>query len=102
MTTRTFNASETLTWFAEVYDDSSQAAHDITYTTTVQDAMDGRPLVQAQDTRTIEAGAGRQAQGFTTSLPLGDLNPGNYVLRVDASTAIGGHTVRRDVLFEVE
>ncbi len=100
--TRTFSASDTLTLFAEVYDDSSLAAHDITYTTTVQDAMDGRTLVQAQDTRTIEAGAGRQAQGFTTSVPLRDLNPGRYVLRVDASTTIGGHTARRDVLFEVE
>ncbi|MBN4048017.1 hypothetical protein JYU09_00375, partial [bacterium AH-315-O15] len=99
---RTFSASETLTWFAEVYDDSSRAAHDITYTTTVQDATDGRTLVQSQDTRRIEAGAGRQAQGFSTSFPLRDLNPGRYVLRVDASTTIGGHTARRDVLFEVE
>ena len=36
--TRTFSASETLTWFAEVYDNTSQQAHAINYTTTVQDA----------------------------------------------------------------
>ena len=98
---RTFSASESLTWFAEVYDDSSQAPHVITYTTTVQGATDGRTLVQSQDTRRIEAGAGRQALGFTTSFPLGDLNPGTYVLRVDASTTVGGHSARQDILFEV-
>ena len=42
--TRTFSASETLTWFAEVYDNTSQQAHAINYTTSVQDARDGRTL----------------------------------------------------------
>ena len=98
---RTFSASETLTWFAEVYDDSSRAPHVINYTSTVQDANDGRALAQSQDSRTVEAGAGRQAHGFTTSFPLRDLDPGMYVLRVDASTTIGGHSARHDILFEV-
>ena len=100
--TRTFSASDTLTWFAEVYDDSSRAPHVIDYTTTVQDANDGRTLVQSRDSRMVEAGAGRQAHGFTTSFPLRDLDPGMYVLRVDASTTIGGHSARHDILFEVQ
>ena len=99
---RTFSASETLTWFAEVYDDSSRAAHVVNYTTTVQDATDGRTLVQAQDSRAVQADAGRLGLGFTTSLPLRDLSPGLYVLRVDASTTVGGHSARHDILFEVK
>ena len=99
--TRTFSASETLTWFAEVYDDSSRAPHGILYTTTVQDATDGRTLGRSEDSRTIAAGAGRQAHGFTTSLPLGDFTPGPYVLRVAASSTIGDHSATQDILFEV-
>ncbi len=99
---RTFSASDTLTWFAEVYDDSSRAPHVINYTSTVQDANDGRTVAQSQDNRMVEAGAGRQAHGFTTSFPLRDLDPGMYVLRVDASTTIGGHSARHDILFEVQ
>ena len=99
--TRTFGTSETLTWFAEVYDDSSRAPHAILYTTTVQDAIDGRTLGRSEDSRTIAAGAGRQAHGFTTSLPLGDFTPGPYVLRVAASSTVGDHSARQDILFEV-
>ena len=100
--TRTFSASDTLTWFAEVYDNSSEASHDINYTTTVQDATDGRTLVQARDGRRMEAGSLIRAHGFTTSLPLEALAPGMYVLRVDASTTVGDHSARHDILFEVE
>jgi hypothetical protein len=99
--TRTFSASETLTWFAEVYDDSSPAPHAILYTATVQDATDGRTLGRSEDSRTIAARGGRQAHGFTTSLPLGDFTPGPYVLRVAASSTVGDHTATQDILFEV-
>jgi hypothetical protein len=99
---RVFSASDTLTWFVEAYDDSSLAPHDINYTATVEDANDGRTLAETRDTRTIEAGAGRQAHGFTTSYPLRDLDPGMYVLRVSASTTVGNHTARHDILFEVK
>jgi VWFA-related protein len=100
--TRTFAASDTLTWFAEVYDNSSQAAHAVNFTTTVQDATDGRTLVQSRDNRVIQPGARGQAQGFTTSLPLRDLKPGTYVLHVEASSTAGGQSASRDVLFEVK
>jgi len=99
--TRTFGTSETLTWFAEVYDDSSPAPHTILYTATVQDAIDGRTLGRSEDSRTIAASAGRQAHGFTTSLPLSDFTPGPYVLRVAASSTVGDHSAWRDILFEV-
>ena len=100
--TRTFSASDTLTWFAEVYDNSSRAPHTINYTSTVLEANDGRALVQARDNRMVEAGAGLRAHGFTTSYPLRDLTPGMYLLRVEASTTVGEHSARHDILFEVQ
>ena len=98
--TRTFSASETLTWFAEVYDNTSQQAHAINYTTSVQDARDGRTLLTSRDNRVVQAGSRGIAQGFTTSLPLRDLMPGTYVLHVEASATGSSQTASRDVLFE--
>lgn len=100
--TRTFSTSDTLTWFAEVYDDSTQTAHAINYTTMVRNATDGRTAIQSRDSRVIQAGGRGQAHGFTTSLPLRDLSPGTYVLRVEASSTVGGHSASRDVLFKVK
>jgi VWFA-related protein len=100
--TRTFSASDTLTWFAEVYDNSSQAVHAVNFTTTVQDATDGRTVAQSRDNRVVQAGGRGQGHGFTTSLPLRDLTPGTYVLHVEASSTDGGHTASRDLLFEVK
>jgi hypothetical protein len=98
---RTFRSADALTWFAEVYDNSGQAAHTINYTSTVLDARDGRTLAQARDNRSVAADSKGLAQGFTTSLPLRDVTPGLYVLRVEASSTVGSHSARRDVLFEV-
>ena len=99
---RTFSPSETITWFAEVYDNSSRAAHDVNYMTTILDASNGRTLVQARDGRSVPANAGRQGHGFTTSYPLRDLDPGTYVLRVDASTTIGDDSATQSILFKVQ
>ena len=68
----------------------------------MQNATDGRILVGSRDNRVIQAGVRGQAQGFTTSLPLRDLDPGMYVLRVEALSTVGGHSASRDVLFEVK
>jgi VWFA-related protein len=99
---RRFSQEETITWFAEVYDDSSSAAHDIVFRTTVVDASNGQTLVQAEDGRSVVADAGRQGHGFTTSYPLRDLNPGTYVLRVDASTTVGNHSATQSIVFDVQ
>jgi len=98
--TRTFAPAETLTWFAEVYDNSTDQPHAVNYTSTIQDARDGRTIVQARDNRTVQRRG--QGHGFTTDYPLRDLQPGLYVLRVEATTTMGNHVARREVVFEIK
>ena len=98
--TRVFRLSETLTWFAEVHDNSSQA-HAITYTTRVQDASDGREVFKSTDRRVVQPARTAQGQGFRAELPLRDLNPGKYVLQVEVESTLDGHWAQRELLFEV-
>ncbi|MBI2187116.1 MAG: VWA domain-containing protein [Acidobacteria bacterium] len=98
--TRTFSPGETLTWFAEVYDNSTDQPHAVNYTSTIADARDGRTIVQARDNRVVQRRG--QGHGFTTDYPLRDLKPGMYVLRVEAAATMGNHVARREVLFEVK
>jgi hypothetical protein len=96
--TRSFIRAQTLTAFAEIYDNASTLAHDLMLVATVRDAT-GRVAFRAQDRRTGVAGA--RAQGFTTEIPLKDFAPGTYILRVDATSAAGGYGAHRNVPFEV-
>ncbi|MGH9204062.1 MAG: hypothetical protein ACRD2A_22780, partial [Vicinamibacterales bacterium] len=96
---RRFSAAETLTVYAEVYDNSSQGRA-IAIATTVLDANDGRKVFEATDRRAAQPSV--KVQGFTTELPLKGLSQGTYVLRVEASAGAGGPSARRDVLFEVQ
>jgi VWFA-related protein len=96
--TRSFSRAQTLTAFAEVYDNASTLAHDLMLVATVRGA-DNRVVFRAQDRRTGIAGA--RAEGFTTDIPLKDLAPGTYILRVDATSAAGGYGEHRSIPFEV-
>ena len=98
--TRVFSPSDTITWFAEVYDNSTDAPHGVNLTSTIQDARDGRTIVQSKDSRVVQRRG--QGHGFNTDYPLRDLKPGLYVLRVAAASTTGGHMAQRDVLFEVK
>jgi VWFA-related protein len=98
--TRTFTRNQTVTAFAEVYDNASPLAHDVMIVATVRDAKDGRIAFRAQDRRTGVSSSTR-AQGFTAEIPLRDMTPGTYVLRVDATSAVGGYAEHRTVPFEV-
>ena len=52
--TRVFSPSDTITWFSEVYDNSTDAPHGITLTSTIQDAREGRTVVQSRDSRVVQ------------------------------------------------
>jgi VWFA-related protein len=96
--TRIFTRTQTLTPFAEVYDNASTLAHDLLLVATVRDGND-RVVFRAQDRRVGISGS--RAEGFTTDIPLKDFAPGVYVLRVDATSAAGGYGDHRSVPFEV-
>jgi len=98
--TRSFSPSEILTTYAEVYL-AAGPARTVTMMTSVQDAHEGKTVFQAQDRRAIEAAARPITQGFSTQLPLKNLSPGRYLLRVGAQSSVGGYSTERIVPFEV-
>jgi len=98
--TRTFTPAETLTAYAELYAGSDPVGA-VTITTSVQDANDGRTVFQAQDRRELGASGRPLTHVFSTQLPLKNLSPGRYLLRVAAQSSVGSHSSERVVPFEV-
>jgi VWFA-related protein len=99
--TRSFLRDERVGVYVELYDNSAPAAHTVDFTTTVRPIDDLRPRFSAQESRTIEAGTAARTHGFTTEIPLRELAPGQYVLRVEATSRFNERTVAREVPFEV-
>jgi VWFA-related protein len=99
--TRTFGRDERLGVFVELYDSATPAPHTVDFTTTVTSLDDLGPRFSAQDTRVIEAGAGMRTLEYRGDVPLRDLAPGRYILRVEATSRVDERTVARQVPFEV-
>jgi VWFA-related protein len=97
--TRTFSRRDTLTWFAEVYDNAGRGDREVAVATSIRGAADGRMVFQARDRRVARPSDRARGQGFTSTFALQDVAPGHYVLRVEA--AAGSSTAARDVPFEV-
>lgn len=90
-TQRDFVAAETLALFAEVYDNEIAKPHKVDITTTLR-ADDGRVAFKHEDTRGSEELQGlRGGYGYTTQVPLTDVAPGFYVLRVEAKSRLSGN-----------
>ena len=99
--TRTFGRDEMLGVFVELYDSATPTPHAVDFTTTVTSLEDLTPRFSAQDTRRIDTAVGGRAHGFRADVPLRDLAPGRYLLRVEATSRIDERTVARQVPFEV-
>ena len=56
-------------------------------------------LFNSSETRAVTASA--RTHGFKAQVPLKDLAPGRYVVRVEASSKLGKHTAYREVPIEV-
>ena len=97
---RTFDRAETLTSYVEVYDNSSPMAHALEVVTNVRSGADGRSVFEARDRRDVEAGKTTRTHGFRTPVPLKDLPPGMYVLRVEAKA--GNQSGVREVPFSIK
>lgn len=98
---REFSPQDEVAFFTEVYDTIKQA-HKVEIAATVK-AEGGQTVFQTREERdSSERGGGAGGYGFTARVPLKDMAPGLYVLRVDATAAVGDRaTTSQEVVFRV-
>jgi hypothetical protein len=102
---REFLRADTLNVFAEIYDNLGVAtAHGVVINTSVL-SDDGKTVFTASDERRsdeLKDSTSGGGYGHTSKIPLSQLAPGRYVLRVDARPTIGkAETIAREVEFTV-
>jgi VWFA-related protein len=99
---REFPRGDTLSLFAEVYDNKTGTPHRVTIKTTVL-ADNGDVVFTTADERKSEELKGPGGgYGYVAMIPLTGIAPGRYVLRVEAQSFLaGGATVMREVEFRV-
>jgi VWFA-related protein len=104
VTRREFERKDELALFAEFYENARGApTHRFDITTTVR-AEGGRTVFQNTDERSSTELQGRQGgYGHSVRLPLRDLDPGLYVIRVEGRSRIGDreNAVGRDVQIRI-
>jgi VWFA-related protein len=100
VTTREFARDDELALFAEFYENAPGApAHRFDITTTLR-ADGGRVVYQDTDERSSTELQGAQGgYGYTARVPLRDVEPGLYVLRVEGRSRLAGReiAVGRDI-----
>lgn len=85
---RDFVQGDTLALFAEIYDNEAGTPHRVDITTTVV-GEDGRTAFKTEDVRSSDELKGaRGGYGYTTQIPLRDIAPGRYLLRVEARSRL--------------
>lgn len=99
---RDFSAADTLLVYAEVYDNQAATPHQVDVTTTLT-AEDGRTVFKTAEQRSSDEIQGaRGGYGVTAQIPLADVAPGLYVLRVEARSRLAGTApVARETLVRV-
>jgi VWFA-related protein len=99
---REFASDDQLAVFAEVYDNVTSPPHKVDITTAVL-SDEGRVMFETAEERSSEELKGaRGGYGHVARIPLRELQPGLYVLRVEAKSRLGNdEPVRRDVQFRV-
>jgi len=101
-TQRTFPKADTLSIYAEVYDNQSSAAHRVAITSTVL-ADDGRVIFTASDERSSADLQGKKGgYGYQQRVPLAQFASGRYVLRIEARNLSSNNVkTAREVEFRV-
>ena len=99
---RDFPKGDTLSVFAEVYDNVGKTPHRVEITSEVL-SDEGKVVHKTSDQRKSEELQGASGgYGYTTKVPLADLAPGRYVLRVTATSLLGKpEPVAREIEFRV-
>jgi hypothetical protein len=99
---RDFARSDLLSVFAEIYDNVGKTPHRVEIVAAVL-ADDGKVVMTTSDERKSEELQGASGgYGYTTKIPLANLAPGRYVLRISAKSLLGNTApVSREVEFRV-
>lgn len=99
---REFATGDTITAFAEVYDTQGNTAHRVDITASVKEDGGRTVFSQTEERSTQELQGARGGFGYRVEIPLKDLQPGSYVLTVEARSRLSGNpTAREDIPFEV-
>ncbi|MGE3840486.1 MAG: VWA domain-containing protein [Vicinamibacterales bacterium] len=101
-TWRDFSVADTLWTFAEIYDTEGRTSHKVDIRTELR-SDDGRIVFKSEDQRTSDELRGaRGGFGHLVQIPLKDIAPGTYALRVEAQSTLGGRApVRRETMLRV-
>jgi len=101
--TRSFPQNDEIVLFTEVYDNAGATPHKVDITATVT-TDEGKVLFKTDEVRdSTDLGGKRGGYGYTTRIPLKDLAPGSYVLKVGAKSRLGQTPpVARELQFTVE
>jgi VWFA-related protein len=98
---RSFALEDTLSVFAEIYDNRAATPHDVTLSVAIL-ADDGFELFKAEETkRSTDLSPDRGAYAYTTKIPLADLAPGRFKIRVEARSSLGGDPVVKEIAIEI-
>ena len=101
-TAREFTSKDQLAVLAEVYDNLGAQSHTVEITTTLR-SDDGKTVFSNTERRqSSELAGARGGYGYTSRVPLTDLAPGLYVLKVEARSSLGKPlSVAREVQFRI-
>src|SRR4051812_28285166 len=99
---RSFPQNDEIALFTEVYDNAGSTPHKVDIVTTVT-TDEGKVLYKTDEMRdSADLGGKRGGYGYTSRVPLKDLPPGSYVLKVEAKSRLGnGSATAREVRFTV-
>jgi hypothetical protein len=102
---REFQRSDVVTVYAEVYENVwwTDAEHTITFLTELRNEDGQRAMPMTSETRSSIAVQKVNGHPFVATLPLADVPPGSYLLRVEARSDFGrSPSVMREVRIEVQ
>ncbi len=97
---RVFPKDDEVLVFAEIYDRAGGTPHAVDITTTVT-ASTGTVVWKHSDERSSSEVQGARGYGHLVRVPMAGIEPGRYVLTVEARSRLG-QTASRAVPFEVQ
>ena len=96
---REFNADETVTLYAEVYENGKRAPHTVNFKVELR-SSDGKVISRYDDQRSVDAN-GTGILGFVAPVRLLNTAPGDYSIRVEAQSSATKTPVMRELPIRV-